>query len=100
MENQGFEKWGGGANSMEINGKCSGLKKPRDQSLFFWSRPKINQWKNQKISMEAPPEFNGNLGVLYFSSFARVAPVKMNELLRILVAGIWPASKTSAGVAF
>ena len=50
--------------------------------------------------MEAPPEFNGNLGVLYFSSFARVAPVKMNELLRILVAGIWPASKTSAGVAF
>ena len=50
--------------------------------------------------MEAPPEFNGNLEVLYFSSFARVAPVKMNELLRILVAGIWPVSKTSTGVAF
>ena len=93
MENQVLKSEGG---ATKFNGNQWKIVRPPKTSgpvTFFRIRPKMNQLKNQKISMEAPPEFNGNLGVLFFSSFARVAPVKINELLRIWVAGIWPASK-------
>ena len=100
MENQVLKSEGG---ATKFNGNQWKVVRPPKTSgpVTFFSDPAQNK------SMEKSKNFNGSspeiqwkLGVLYFSSFARVAPVKINELLRILVAGIWPASKTSTGVAF